>query len=72
MVDMASKHVEGHEAFPKLVYPGWDGEGLAPPAETAVTVKNEDEEKWVMEGNKLDDFGKPPKEEKKPAGWKAP
>lgn len=64
-----AKQIPGLEVFPKMVYPGWDGEGMAPG--TGVIVKNEEEEKWVSDGNNLDDFGKLPKEEKKPAGWKA-
>ncbi len=64
------KQIPGLEVFPKMVYPGWDGEGMAPA--NGVTVKDEDEEKWVMEGHKLDDFGKPPKAEKKPEGWDKP
>lgn len=53
-----AKQIPGLEVYPKMVYPGWDGEGMAP--SNGVSVKNEEEEKWVMENNRLEDFGKPP------------
>jgi hypothetical protein len=58
-----AKQIPGLEVYPKMVYPGWDGEGMAP--SNGVTVKNEDEEKWVADGNNIEDFGKPVKEKKK-------
>lgn len=66
-----AKQIPGLEFYPKMVYPGTE-KGEMPGSGTGVQVANEDEEKWVMTGNKLEDFGKPPKEGKKPAaGWDA-
>lgn len=66
-----AKQIAGLEVFPKMVYPGTE-EGEMPGPNTGVVVANEDEEKWVMDGNRLEEFGKPPKEKKKPADWAAP
>lgn len=58
-----STAIAGHENFPKMVYPGTGEDEMSNPG-AGVIVKNEEEEKWVMDGNKIEDFGKPPKEKK--------
>lgn len=65
-----SGQIPGLEQFPKMVYPGTkEGEMGNPGA--GVIVKNEDEEKHVMSGKRLEDFGKPekPADEPKAEGW---
>lgn len=72
-----SEGTRSEAIYPKMVYPhhpdGNVSHTLAGSPETAgfggVIVQDEDEEKWVMDGNKLEDFGKEPKEAAKPAGW---
>lgn len=72
-----AKQIPGLEDYPKMVYPeghsvSHTNAGSHEVADFAgVIVQNEDEEKWVRDGNKMADFGKEPKEEKKPVGWTA-
>jgi hypothetical protein len=67
MDDMASKHVQGMEIYPKMVYPTGHSAanvnaGSAGVGDFAgVIVHDEAQEEWVTSGNKLEDFGKPQK-----------
>lgn len=54
-------------SYPKMVYPGVNKDEMSNPG-SGITVENEDQEKWVMDGKKLEDFGK---DDTKPAGWTA-